>query len=141
MRLPLSPLPPLLCGFSEKSGQSHWILIVPVPPSDTGRRRQPVLEVAEQINGMSGIEISQAGVTKIKQTQQLKNVYDYKERMALLRDAFAADASSISAKRVLLFDELFRSGATMNTITGHLIEDGKAKAVYALTLTRTRSSL
>jgi hypothetical protein len=35
--------------------------------------------------------------------------------------------------------DLFRSGATMNAITGALYDQGRARDVYALTLTRTRS--
>lgn len=37
------------------------------------------------------------------------------------------------------FDDLFRSGATMNSITVALHEQGHASDVFALTLTRTRS--
>jgi len=37
-----------------------------------------------------------------------------------------------------LFDDLYRSGATLNAITQALKDKGKAKEVYALTLTMTR---
>lgn len=116
-------------------------LIVPVPPSNTGRKRQPVLEVARTISDRTGIELCLEGVVKVKQTPQLKNVFDFKERVAALENAFAVETAKIQGKRVLLFDDLFRSGATMNTITECLIKDGGANVVYALTLTRTRSSL
>ncbi len=116
-------------------------LIVPVPPSDTSRKRQPVLEVATAISGRTGIELCLDGVVKVKQTPQLKNVFDFKERVAALEGAFTVEKAKIQGKRVLLFDDLFRSGATMNTITECLTRDGGAEVVYALTLTRTRSSL
>jgi predicted amidophosphoribosyltransferase len=127
--------------FLEEQWPIRLDLIVPVPPSNTGRKRQPVLEVAKELSVNSGIELCLSGVTKIKQTPQLKDIYDLKERVAALDGAFAVDRGKIAGKRVLLFDDLFRSGATMNTIAERLIEDGKAKIVYALTLTRTRSSL
>lgn len=116
-------------------------LIVPVPPSDTSRKRQPVLEVATAISERIGIELCLDGVVKVKQTPQLKNVFDFKERIAALEGAFTVEKAKIQGKRVLLFDDLFRSGATMNTITECLMTDGGADVVYALTLTRTRSSL
>ncbi|MGA7520849.1 MAG: hypothetical protein WBW84_00100 [Acidobacteriaceae bacterium] len=116
-------------------------LIVPVPPSNTGRKRQPVLEAARAISDRTGIELCLDGVVKVKQTPQLKNVFDFKERVAALEGAFTIEKAKIQGKRVLLFDDLFRSGATMNTITECLMTDGGAKVVYALTLTRTRSSL
>lgn len=124
---------------------NHWKveadLIVPVPPSNTGRRRQPVLEVAKEISVRTKIEFSSSCIEKIKQTPELKNVYDYKERVAALEDAFSADAKQVAGKRVLLFDDLFRSGATMNSIAERLIGEGAVKAVFALTLTQTRSTL
>lgn len=116
-------------------------LIVPVPPSDTSRKRQPVLEVATAISNRAGIELCLDGVVKVKQTPQLKNVFDFKERVAALEGAFIVEKSKIQGKRVILFDDLFRSGATMNTITECLTKDGGAEVVYAVTLTRTRSSL
>ncbi len=127
--------------FLENKWPIEVDLIVPVPPSNTARKRQPVLEVAKEIGVRSGIEISDDSITKIKQTPQLKNIYDYGERTTALEGAFAVDAAKVTGKRVLLFDDLFRSGATMNTITQRLIEDGGAEIVYGLTLTRTRSSL
>jgi competence protein ComFC len=116
-------------------------LIVPVPPSNTGRKRQPVLEVARAISDRTGIDLCLECLVKVKQTPQLKNVFDFKERVAVLEGAFTAEKAKIQGKRVLLFDDLFRSGATMNTITECLMTEGGAEVVYALTLTRTRSSL
>jgi competence protein ComFC len=126
--------------FLTKEWRVNVDLIVPVPPSDTGRKRQPVLEVARAISDRTGIELCLDCLMKVKQTPQLKNVFDFKERIAALDGAFAVEKAKIQRKRVLLFDDLFRSGATMNTITECLITGG-AKVVYALTLTRTRSSL
>lgn len=45
----------------------------------------------------------------------------------------------VAGKRILLFDDVFRSGATMNSITAALYDQGGAAEVCALTLTRTRS--
>jgi len=116
-------------------------LILPVPPSNTGRKRQPVLEVATAISERTGIELCLDGLVKVKQTPQLKDVFNFKERVAALEGAFTVEKAKIQGKSVLLFDDLFRSGATMNTITECLTKDGGAEVVYALTLTRTRSSL
>lgn len=116
-------------------------LIVPVPPSDTSRKRQPVLEVATAVGERTGIELCLDCAVKVRQTPQIKNVFDFKARVAALQGAFIVEKAKIQGKRVLLIDDLFRSGATMNMITACLTTDGGAKVVYALTLTRTRSSL
>ncbi len=53
--------------------------------------------------------------------------------------AFAVDPGQTEGKQILLFDDLYRSGATVSTITNILKKEGKAKAVRLLTFTRTRS--
>lgn len=80
-------------------------------------------------------------IKKVKSTAQLKDVFELAQRTEILRDAFAVDAKKTGGKTVLLFDDLFRSGATAGTISRLLASEGGAKAVYLLTLTRTGSSL
>ncbi len=48
--------------------------------------------------------------------------------------------AQVQGHRVLLFDDLYRSGATLNAITVALYDNGGATEVFALTMTRTRSS-
>jgi predicted amidophosphoribosyltransferase len=74
-------------------------------------------------------------------TPQLKDVFDYDERWRLLDGLHEVEKPKVEGRRVLLFDDLFRSGATMNAITSALYDQGQARDVYALTLTRTRSKL
>ena len=57
--------------------------------------------------------------------------------MAALQSAFTVLQVRTEGKSILLFDDLYRSGATVSTITGLLGNEGKAKAVYLLTLTQT----
>jgi len=59
--------------------------------------------------------------------------------MEALEGAFSVDPARAEGKEILLFDDLYRSGATVSTITNLLKKEGKAKAVWLLTLTRTRS--
>jgi competence protein ComFC len=56
-----------------------------------------------------------------------------------LQDAFEIDASQIRGKRLLLFDDLYGSGATARTITDALLKAGGAKSVHLLTLTKKAS--
>jgi predicted amidophosphoribosyltransferase len=46
----------------------------------------------------------------------------------------------VQSKNVLLFDDLFRSGATMNAIAAELRDNGGLADLFALTITRTRSN-
>lgn len=118
-----------------------WLvdLIIPVPPSRETRTFQPVIAVAKGISKFLGIRLCTDCVVKIKETQELKNIYGFNERMEVLNNAYAIVKREVEGRNVLLFDDLYRSGATLNAITQTLKDNGKAKEVYALTLTMTRS--
>ena len=114
-------------------------LIIPMPPSNISRPSQPVMKLARGVSSRTGVPISQDALVKIKETPQLKNVYDYHERTELLKDAFRVERSLVQGKSLLLLDDLYRSGATMNEASRVLRETGNAKMVYVLALTKTRS--
>jgi|SRR5208282_1369082 len=113
-------------------------LIIPAPPS-SARPEQPVMLIARAIGARIKIPVSEDCVRKLRETPQLKNVFDFDERSRLLDGVFEADLDLAKGKVVLLFDDLFRSGATLNVVTNLLYDQGGAKDVFALTLTRTRS--
>ncbi len=111
--------------------------IVPVPPTRV-RRPQPVFEIATGIGRSLGLPVVVDFVRNVKNTKELKNVYDYSERIKLLEGVHKVRDQSLSGKVVLLFDDLYRSGATLNAVTKILYEQGKCSAVYVLALTKTR---
>ncbi len=98
-----------------------------------------MLVLAEAIGQRLKVPLA-ACVTRTRNVPQLKNVFDLDERVKLLEGLHAVDKSSTQGKKILLFDDLYRSGATMNAITAELYETGKATDVFALTITRTRSN-
>ncbi len=75
---------------------------------------------------------------KGKGTGELKDVFEFEKRAAALKNAFAVGRNVTEGKRLLLFDDLYRSGATATAITRALTSNGHAAAVFLLTLTRTR---
>jgi predicted amidophosphoribosyltransferase len=112
-------------------------LIVPMPPSRKRGAYQPVPEIAAAI----GVRLAKpvvGAVSKIKDTPQLKDVFDYQERIKLLQDAFTTDENVVRGRRILLIDDLYRSGATANLVTQSLLSAG-ATAVYMLAMTKTRT--
>ncbi len=108
--------------------------IVPVPPS-VDRRDQPVLAVARALAERMEIPLWASCLSKIKKTPQLKDIVEYDKRMEALKDAFTAAPEETAGKSLLLFDDLFGSGATVSHIVQVLKNQGGAKAVYLLTLT------
>lgn len=112
-------------------------VIAAVPPS-TIRAAQPVYLLAAALGQKLGLPVLHC-LTTTRDPAPLKNVHDLDERMRLLAGLYAVDAAATSGKRILLFDDLYRSGATMNAITTTLYGQGRAADVFVLTITRTRS--
>ncbi len=112
-------------------------MIVPVPPSRK-RAYQPVIEVAKAIGGRLSVLVNEAAVAKVRDTPELKDVFDYRERIKLLEGAFQVDIDAVGGKRILLVDDLYRSGATA-TVVAHALLSGGAAAVHMLAMTKTRT--
>jgi predicted amidophosphoribosyltransferase len=113
-------------------------MLTPVPPS-TWRAVQPVLVLARGIGAAIGLPVIEC-VTATRPTTQLKGVTDPDERRELVAGLYAADRAQTAGKNVLLFDDLFRSGTTLNAITDVLLRQGEARSVRVLTITKTRSN-
>lgn len=113
--------------------------IVAVPPTRT-RRFQPVFALATRLANEIGLPFLQDFVRNVKNAKELKNVFNYNERIKLLENAYRVRNQSLRGKTVILFDDLYRSGATLNAVTRVLYEQGQCSQVYALALTRTRTA-
>jgi predicted amidophosphoribosyltransferase len=114
-------------------------LLVAVPPSNTNRRVQPVALIAQGVADKMGYELLANLKFRKKTAAQIKNVKDAEKRQELLEDAFTIDPGRIEGRKVLLFDDLIRSGATMNELAATLRKSGKVADVYALALTKTKN--
>jgi predicted amidophosphoribosyltransferase len=108
--------------------------IVPVPPS-VPRTNQPVISVAGALAKRLGIPLCTTCIAKVKQTPQLKDMVEYDERVKALRDAFSVSPERTAGRNLLLFDDLYGSGATVRHIANLLKDPGRAKAVFLMTLT------
>jgi len=135
-----SVLDNLVTTVSQFLKSTNWPidLIVSVPPSRKGRQFQPVPPLVVGIGKALGINVSVDSVVKVKDTPELKNVFDFEERMRILKDVFEIRGSVVFGRGILLFDDLYRSGATLNVISRLLQQEGKEKNIYVLTLTMTR---
>lgn len=126
---------------------THWLrkwkppvdLLVTVPPSNSNRRVQPVALIAQGVAKKMGYDLLRDVKFQKKAATQIKNVSDAQERQELLEGAFTVDPTAVEGQKVLLFDDLFRSGATMNELAATLRKSGKVAEVYALALTKTKN--
>lgn len=111
-------------------------VLIPVPPSQS-RRLQPIYVLADRLGDKTGLSVLHH-VIKIRTTPPLRCLDDPRSRRAQLRGAFRVRDASLVGKRVLLFDDVYRSGETLQEITNVLYKEGRVKAVYVLVLTKTR---
>ncbi len=72
----LNELVDTIAGFVD-SWKPGAALIIPVPPSRTGRPQQPVLLLADALSKRLGVRLATDAVTLMKNFPELKNVYDY----------------------------------------------------------------
>lgn len=126
--------------------ENRWKIInaidtlIPVPPSKN-RAFQPVIEITKSLSLRLKIPFHDDVLVKTRETPELKDVYAYEKRMESLKNAFDVESKLLNGKSILLLDDLFRSGATLNAITDILYNRGKVSNVYVLTLTKTRSKV
>jgi len=113
--------------------------IIPIPPSQLDRPFQPVIELARSIGSKVNLSVPLDYLIKTKQTTALKNISDTVSRRELLKGAFRVSDERFARKDVLLFDDLFRSGETLNAVTEVLLSQGKVGKVFILVLTKTRT--
>ncbi|MFZ2969715.1 MAG: ComF family protein [Minisyncoccia bacterium] len=113
--------------------------IIPIPPSDTTRTSQPVYEIAKIVGEKLKLTVDCDYLLKIRPTSQLKSIEDPEERRKILAGVFQVKDQRYAGKKVLLFDDLYRSGETMNVATQIITDSGHINNAYVLAITKTRS--
>ncbi len=111
-------------------------LVIPVPPSNPART--VTQQIAAGLAAGLGAPTSATALTKVRATDELKSVTDPERRKELLNGAFSADSRQMLGKSILLVDDLYRSGATLEAATKVAYAQGRASAVYVFAVTRTR---
>ncbi|WP_457641695.1 ComF family protein [Persephonella sp.] len=124
--------------FLQKMHFINYIdIIIPVPPS-TKRDIEHVIEIAKIISEELDIDIDEYYIKKTKDTIQMKNLTNKEEKEKVLQEAYKLKDLRYKNKNILLFDDVYQTGVTCNTISELLYKEGKVKNVYVLTLTKTK---
>ncbi len=107
--------------------------ILPVPPSQS-RPNDPVRSFALVLGQKARIPVSD-GLVKARQTEQQKTLTTLAQKKVNVAGAFAL-TTSVEGLRILLVDDLFDSGATLNEIH-RVVQKAGAASINVLALTRT----
>jgi competence protein ComFC len=117
-------------------------LIIPVP-LHPGRERergfnQAVL-LARELSRLSHLPLDEHSVVRRVQTGRHRAGMDSRARRESVAEAFAVrDPDAIAAKRVLLIDDVFTTGATVSSCAA-VLKDAGAEAVFVLSVARPQA--
>jgi predicted amidophosphoribosyltransferase len=109
--------------------------VLPVPPSNKRRLIQPVFEIAKEIADILGAGYNENVLLKSSLTQS-------KNLNALEKEKIESTITKmkVAKKRqnILLVDDLYQSGATLNECVKILKKDQNIAKIYVLTMTKTK---
>ncbi len=134
-------IPLLVDAFIEnlKSKLSTIGFIVPMPPSKR-RRFQPLTELAREIAKKMDVPLCENILIKKVGASQIKDIKSVEEKDKVLATAFSIndELDNEGCWDVLLIDDLYGSGASLNAATQTLKTYSKVKNVYIAVFTRKR---
>jgi ATP-dependent DNA helicase RecQ len=119
--------------FNAHTEMNQFDILLPVP-SSTQREFSPVHEFCKALSSAFN-KPTQTSIAKTRQTQPQKEMHTLPQKRDNVAGAFAVNGD-INTKHILLVDDLFDSGATLEEITRLLRKHGAAN-INVLTLTRT----
>ena len=121
-------------------GIETFDFLVPIPPTRKDRPFRPVELITELLGRRRGVRIL-TGLLDNCGDAELKDIADPVAREERLRAAMTlAGDADIRGSKILLVDDLYRSGATLAAATEILYGRAGAGTVCVLTMTKTRSN-
>lgn len=109
-----------------------------VPPSFTSRPFDPIAFLAERVSQRTKIRWERDVIKRARITKLQKRIFDKADKEENVISAFSlGNPGLISGKRILLLDDLYDSGATINQIS-QILRRARADKIFSLVLAKTR---
>lgn len=113
-------------------------LVVPMPASKN-RPRQPVTEIAKEFARLRGIPCYENLLVKTSETPAIKDITVREDKVSTLMGAFTAcDVLNPGLYDVIVIDDLFDTGSSLEAATNVLRGYSKIRNIYVATVTRKR---
>ena len=113
-------------------------LMLTIPPSFKSRSFDPVSFIAERIEEKTKIPWERKVFLRTRLTKPQKNIWDKELKQLNVFNTFRiAKPLQLEGKTILLIDDIFDSGATLNEISA-ILREVAAHRVYVLVLARTQ---
>jgi competence protein ComFC len=132
-----------LANMVSETVQSNAILhsaefILTVPPSFASRPFDSISVLAEEIAKKIYIPYQKDILERTKITRLQKHLFVQKDKIENVKGAFRVkNPALIKGKKILLIDDIYDSGATLNEIF-RILKTAGASKVFVLTLTQTK---
>ena len=124
--------------YSQLADYIHGVrpdIIAAVPVSKKKllkRGYNQAAEVAKRLAGLSGIPFESGALCRVRDTSPMK-LLSPSERQKNLKNAFTGGQNVVKSKRILLVDDIYTTGSTMDECSRALLEAG-AESVYGLSI-------
>ena len=112
-------------------------LMLTIPPSFRSRSFDPVSFIAERIEEETKIPWERKVFLRTRLTKPQKSIWDKELKQLNVFNTFRiAKPLQLEGKTILLIDDVFASGATLNEISA-VLREAKADKIYVLVLVKT----
>lgn len=105
-------------------------IVIPVPPSNKTREYQPVFEISKEIAKYLGKECKLDILSK-ESNLQVKDGYN-------INGMIKQNKNIENETNILVIDDLYSTGATLNEVCKVLRNDKNVKSIYCLAMTKTK---
>jgi hypothetical protein len=113
--------------------------IVPVPPSNPTKRYDLPGYLAQRLCERLGKADGSSWAKKTRATRQQKEVHTFQEKVENVDGAFEV-SGDVGGQSVIVLDDLYQSGATINEM-GRTVREAGAKLVLGLAVTKTQKDV
>ena len=114
--------------------------LVAVPPSNPAKAFDLPMVLVEQIASITGQLNASEQLQKTRNTKPMKECRTIQEKIENLRDAFTTTSGSFEKKKVLIIDDIYQSGFSMNEV-GRCLRESGAGNILGLAVTKTATDL
>ena len=105
-------------------------IVIPIPPSNKTREYQPVFEIAKEVAKYLGKECKVDVLSK-ESNLQVKDGYN-------INGMIKQNKNIENEANILIIDDLYSTGATLNEVCKVLRNDNNVKNLYCLAMTKTK---
>ncbi len=117
-----------LAGSAAKLRIAKWApdALVPIPVHPVKMKERgynQAAEIARGVSDVSGIPVREDLLIRVRETQAMKELTQ-KERRENLREAFSAEGRLPAGMRILLVDDIYTTGATVDAAAETLLQAG-----------------